>query len=103
MAEYECKNWEAWHDFMPGKQPKLHVSGECTMPTPGYVCELELAEPQGINPDDRLLRLNVTEPTSAQPEVLTPCSVKYEEVTEHEYKTVTIIDQQAGIPVQRVE
>jgi hypothetical protein len=99
---WECKGWSAVHDHMPPGTPTLRVTGECEMPTPGYTCELRLHEPQGINPKDLLLDLIVTEPTSSQPEVITPCEVRFEETTETEYETVSIIEVELGIPVQEV-
>ena len=70
------------------------------MPTPGYVCELIRAEPQGSNVRDLLLELKVDEPTGQQSKVLTPCPVKYEEETDMEYDTVSVVGIQTGIPVE---
>jgi hypothetical protein len=78
------------------------VTGECTMPTPGYRCELKMHEPQGINREDLLLDLVITEPARPQSQVLTPCEVRFELGTEMEYTTVSIVDVELGIPVQEV-
>lgn len=97
-----CTDWQAWHDRMPGVEPTLHVTGECTCPTPGYAVELRVHEPQGINPGDLLLDLVVTPPTDPVPDVLSPCPVTFELQTTAKYDTVTIIDVEAGIPVKDV-
>jgi hypothetical protein len=99
---WECQDWNAIHDHMPPGPATLRVSGECRMPTPGYRCELKIHEPQGTNPKDLLLDLVVSEPTGPQPEVVTPCEVRFETDTETEYETVSIIDVELGIPVQEV-
>lgn len=54
----DCE-WHAVHDFMPPRVPRLHVTGRCTMPTPGYTLTLTRAEPQGTDPDILLLELRV--------------------------------------------
>lgn len=96
----ECTNWYASHDRMPGREPTLHVTGDCTCPTPGYTVELTVAEPQGINPRDLLLRLELTPPTDVVPDVQTPCPVRFDWPTTATYDTVSIIDVAAGIPVE---
>jgi hypothetical protein len=85
-----CRDWEAWHDRMPGSQPALHVTGRCEFPTSGYAVRLERAEPQGINPRDLLLELVVTPPTGPVTQVVTEVEARYDEETDAEYDTVTI-------------
>ncbi len=79
----------------------MYVAGECMAPTPGYTCELLRAEPQGINPRELLLELVMTPPAGEVSEVLTPCSVRYEEKTSSEYDTVSIKGVATGIPVKQ--
>lgn len=98
----ECTNWEAWHDRMPGREPTLYVTGECTCPTPNYVVELRVHEPPGFNPGDLLLDLVATPPSDPIQEVLAPCPVRFELPTTSRYDTVTIIDVETGIPVKDV-
>lgn len=99
---WECADWSATHDHQPVGPPTLRVHGRCTMPTPGYTCELRKHTPQGINPKDLLLDLVATEPSGTQPEVLTPCEVTFELETDFEYDTVSIVDVELGIPVEDV-
>lgn len=100
--EYDCRDWSAWHDRMPGVEPTLYVTGECMAPTPEYTCTLRRAEPQGINPRDLLLELVMTPPGGVIPQVLTPCSIRYEEKTSFEYDTVSIKEVETGISVKQV-
>jgi hypothetical protein len=70
------------------------------MRTPGYKVELSRHEPQGVNPADLLLDLEVTEPSGAVPDVLTDVPVRYEEPTDIGFGTVTILPDGPTIPVR---
>lgn len=85
-----CHDWEAVHDLMPGHPAKLTVTGTCTFPTLGYTVELRRKVPQGINPLDLLLDKLVTPPSGLAGDVVTDVEVRYEEVTDVMYETVTI-------------
>lgn len=100
---WNCREWTAWHNFMPGTAPKLHVWGQCEMATPGYELELRYKEPQGSNPQDLLLTLHVVYEPDWAPDVLWWTDAKYEQETDLEYATVTIVGVASSIPVQRVE
>jgi hypothetical protein len=65
-------------------------------PTPGYVLTLRYKEPQGINPKDLLLELVSELPIGGVPDVLWPCTVAYEQTTDMEYDTVTILGDGGG-------
>ena len=101
-ASYECRDWRAWHDRMPGSEATLHVTGTCSFPTSGYRVKLGRHEPQGINPRILLLRLAVTEPTGPVSQVVTEENVRYDETTSAEYDSVTILPDGPTIDVQRV-
>jgi hypothetical protein len=88
---HNCRDWEAWHDRMPGAQATLHVTGRCEFPTSGYSVRLERHEPQGINPRDLLLDLVITEPTGPVTQVVTEEEVRYDEQTDLDYDSVTIL------------
>jgi hypothetical protein len=99
----ECSEWEAWHDHMPGGPATLIVSGVCKVPDDRYKVVLRRREPQGINPKDLLLELIVTEERSGTELVEeTALEVRYEEQTDFEYDTVTILPDGAVIPVMEV-
>lgn len=102
LMAWECDEWEALHDRMPGKPPTVHVTGACTFPTSGFKAELRYHEPQGINPADLLLDLLVTEPTGPVNEVMTRVEVEFRRETDFKYETATIIDYATGIPVKEV-
>ncbi len=101
--DWNCRDWTAVHDHQPIGPLTLYVTGVCEMPTPGYTCELTVHEPQGINPKDLLLDLEMTEPSGEQPDVVTPCDVRFEWETDTEYDTVSIIDVQLAISVEHPE
>jgi hypothetical protein len=89
-GRYTCRDWEAWHDRMPGAEPTLHVTGRCEFRTSGWTVRLERAVPQGINPRDLLLDLVVTPPTGPVADVVTEEEVRYDEQTDAEFGSVTI-------------
>lgn len=94
-----CFDWSAFHGSRPPAPRVLQVAGTCRFPTGGYTVELVRHEPQGINPEDLLLDLVVHEPTGGVPDVITEVEARYQETTETEYKTVTILPEGPTIPV----
>lgn len=97
-----CFGWAAYHDHMPPGPMVLRVTGTCEFRTAGYEVALSRHEPQGINPSDLLLDLTIREPSGPVPEVITQVEARYEEVTDFEYETVTILPIGTTIPVQDV-
>lgn len=98
----DCRNWSAWHDHQPPGPTVLHVSGECEFPSAGYSVELRRREPQGINPKDLLLERIVREPSGPVAQATTVVEAYYQEETDFEYDTVTILPDGPPIPVQEV-
>jgi hypothetical protein len=94
-----CHDWYASHDHMPPGPKTLSVTGTCTFPTSGYSVKLRRHEPQGINPMDLLLDKIVTPPTGPVLQVITNVAVRYEEITDVEYDTVTILPGGPSITV----
>jgi hypothetical protein len=80
----------------------LHVHGECKFPTAGYTVELRRQEPQGINPKDLLMTRIVHEPSGPVAQVETTVEVSYQEETDFEYDTVTILPDGPTVPVKEV-
>lgn len=97
-----CRDWSAWHDRQPPGPRTLHVKGECEFPSAGYAVELRRREPQGINPKDLLLDRIVHEPSGPVSQVVTVVEARYEEETDFEYDTVTILPDGMSVPVQEV-
>ncbi len=97
-----CRDWSAWHDHQPPAPPVLHVRGECEFPTAGYSVELRRREPQGINPKDLVLNRIVQEPSGPVAQVVTVVEARYQEETDFEYETVTILPDGVSVPVRDV-
>jgi hypothetical protein len=98
----ECSGWSAWHNHEPPGPATLHVHGECKFPTAGYTVELRRQEPQGINPKDLLMTRIVHEPSGPVAQVETTVEVSYQEETDFEYDTVTILPEGPTVPVKEV-
>ncbi|MFN2503363.1 MAG: hypothetical protein ABR540_03865 [Acidimicrobiales bacterium] len=77
----------------------LRVEGECTLDSTGYEVCLVRHEPQGINPQDLLLDLQVTPPEFSGP-AFTTYPVSYEEETTVYFETVTILPDGPSVEVQ---
>lgn len=102
-GDYTCHDWYAAHDHMPPEPAVLRVTGTCTFPTAGYKVELYRHEPQGINPKDLLLDKVVIAPVDPVVPVITDVEARYEETTDFEYDTVTILPDGPSIPVEEVQ
>ena len=90
----KCRDWKALRG--PGV---LVVHGWCTYPSAGWMTELRRMEPQGANPRDLLLERITTVPEGYQPPVVRGIEVHFEEVTEAEYDTVTIMPDELTLEV----
>lgn len=98
-----CRDWEAWQDLMPGAGGTLHVRGTCRFPTAGYTASLRRQEPQGVNPRDLLLVLEVTPPDGPAAQVATDLAVEYSEPAEpRQFDQVTILPNGPSLPVREV-
>lgn len=97
-----CHNWSAWHARQPPGPHTLHVRGECEFPTAGYSVDLRRRKPQGINLKDLLLDHVVNEPSGPAPQAVPVVEARYEEETDFEYVTVTILPDGVSVPVQEV-
>lgn len=92
----KCKDWKA--AYMKGT---LMVSGWCTFPSSGWSMELRHAEPQGTNPKDLLLERVVALQAGYQADVIRVIEVEYDEKTDVEYDTVTIVPDGPTVEVER--
>ncbi|HWU89312.1 MAG TPA: hypothetical protein VN253_18745 [Kofleriaceae bacterium] len=87
----DTRDWYAWLDKSPPGPPSFHVTGLVYAPTPGYDARLVPAVPQGINPVELILDLQVTPRTGLWPQVVTPLAVCYEQCPARvEYKGVLV-------------
>jgi hypothetical protein len=88
----ECQDWTATiNTGPPGGSALLVVTGRCTLPTPGYHCELRRHDPQGVEPSNLLLELIVVEPSGVQPMVRTDYPLRFEIKPVSGYKTVSVL------------
>jgi hypothetical protein len=75
----DSSQWSAWVDFQAPGPRSLHVQGVVSAPTPGYQAVFTVASPQGINPRDLILDLNLKELSGVWPQVVTPIPAVYED------------------------
>ena len=92
QTEYPSKDWQAWHNRMPGSPPTLHVTGKVTCPTGGYTAKLVPADSLSINSSIHTLEVEVTPPAAGQivTEAITDVEVHYTEITDKPYESVEI-------------
>ena len=95
----ERSDWYASHDHRPPGPATLTVTGKCKFPTPIIKWFLSRREPQGINPKDLLLDLVVAGGIEGSEEKETTLEVRYEEQTDFEYETVTVLPAGVTVPV----
>jgi hypothetical protein len=74
----DTSDWYAWVNAMPPGPKSFHVTGVVYAPTPGYEVDLSPASPQGINPKDLILDLQLRPRPGIWPQVITPISVRYD-------------------------
>jgi hypothetical protein len=100
----DCGNWSAVHDREPPGPAVLRVRGRCRFPIPGFSVELRRHEPQGSNPRNLLLDRIGHPPEGFPPPgtVVDVVDVDYQEETEAEFDTVTILPDGVSVPVQVV-
>lgn len=75
----DTTDWYAWLSKLPGALPSFHVSGVVHLPTPGYEACLVRAAPQGFNPRELILDLQITALPGVWPQVITSATVRYDE------------------------
>lgn len=91
MPAVNPKDFSAWIDKMPPGPPKLIVTGSMQVNTGGWTVTMKPAEPQGINPDIKILVIEAIAPSGQVTQVVTTIPLRYEEnPAQHEYTEVTI-------------
>ena len=96
----QSRDWTATRRQDPGGASVLSVRGTCVFPTLGYSVELRRHEPQGTNPFDLVLDRIVHPPTGLVPQVVTEVEAAYLDVTEVDYRTVTILPDGPSVRVE---
>jgi hypothetical protein len=90
----KCRDWRAL--LGPGV---VVVDVWVTFPSAGWTMELRKAEDQGDDPAQLILERVVTYPEGYQPPVTRGLEIHWEEPTETEYKTVTILPDELTLEV----
>jgi hypothetical protein len=91
--KFETSNWVAWEVNLRDKLKGLLVTGNVTLPTPGYIVFLDKAIPQGIIPTQLILRLTIVKLPGKYPQQVTTQPVLWENVDEPDtisYDSVSI-------------
>lgn len=97
----DCGNWSAVHDHQGPQPATLRVQGRCKVADIGTAVTLRIHEPPPVNPDDLLLDLVYTPPGIGLP-TTSEVDVLFELATDAEYKSVSIVDCELGIPVDDI-
>ena len=85
------REWKAWVNKMPPGPQSFHVIGSVQAPTPGYEVKMKRAVPQGINPAQLILDLELVPKPGGWPDVLTWLPAEYVERPYHDsFKEVAI-------------
>lgn len=96
----DTAEWYAWLNKMPPGPATFHISGLVYLPTPGYDVRLVPAAPQGINPKDLILDLEVTPRTGFWPQVVSPVTVRYDQRPAGVEYTSVLVREPDGDAVQ---
>jgi hypothetical protein len=89
----ESSDWAAWVDKEPGADAvaTLHVTGNVTLPTPGYTESWELGIADRAMPPGQHLHLILTPPEGMVAQVITPQEVHYQAVAQYPaYRAVMV-------------
>ena len=73
----ESRNWHAWIDRVAENKPKLVISGEVDLPTPGYKVEWQPGILDRRQPPAQRLSISFTPPDGVVARVITPTKVSY--------------------------
>ena len=101
---FPTKDWESWHDAMPGSPATLHVTGKVVCPTTGYAALLVPHYPPSLNQDIYLLSLVVIPPWpgTVVHQTETEVDVHFREDTQTAYTHVTILPENTTVEVKPV-
>ena len=87
----ESRNWKAWVDRVAENEPKLNISGEVDLPTPGYKAEWRSGILDRRQPPTQRLSISFTPPEGTVIQVITPTEVSFTMPSPVlEYSSVTI-------------
>jgi len=101
MSDWSSSGWEAIQDHMPPGPSTLRVTGTIHAGRGGYEFKLRPSEPQGTNPKDLRMEVDVKEP-EVGPTVETDYPIAWREDVDVHYDTVTIAGVDESIRVEHV-
>ncbi len=85
------RNWHAWIDRVAENEPRLNISGEVDLPTPGYQVEVKPGILDRRQPPAQRFSLSFTPPEGIVAQVITPTKVSYTMPTSIlEYRSIMI-------------
>ena len=73
----ESRNWHAWIDRVAENEPRLVISGEVDLPTPGYKTEWQPGILDRRQPPTQRLSISFTPPDGIVAQVITPTEVSF--------------------------
>jgi hypothetical protein len=79
LVSMGTSDWHASLHKTASGPASFHVSGIVQLPTPGHEARFVKAVPQGFNPRELILELQVTPRPGVWPQVMTPASLRYDE------------------------
>ena len=75
----DTADWYAWINRMPPGPASFHLIGTVLVPNPGVSARLVKATPQGINPAELIMDLELDQAPGFWPQRVTSVSVRYDE------------------------
>ncbi len=73
----ESRNWHAWIDRVAENEPRLNISGEVDLPTPGYEVEWKSGILDRRNPPAQRISISFIPPQGIVAQVITPTKVSF--------------------------
>ena len=73
----ESRNWQASIDRANEDEPRLNISGEVDLPTPGYKVEWQLGILDRKNPPTQRISISFIPPEGIVAQVITPTEVNF--------------------------
>ncbi len=97
----ESRNWAAWIDKMPAPDadgPRLRITGEIDVPTPGYTVEWREGPADRAMPPGQRMILSLTAPGGMVAQVVTTMTVDYAGKAAFDaYRAIYVVCEGEGI------
>ena len=73
----ESRNWHAWIDRVAENEPRLNITGEVDLPTPGYKVEWQPGISDRRKPTTQRISISFVPPEGIVAQVITPTEVSF--------------------------